>query len=756
MMQCAAGNTTGLGQRRPNLSTCVLVLTLGLVAALGPGPLRASDAAGEKQLQQAIDLLERKGEPARAAVLFQMVGRSSDSALAARALFYLAEAQHRQGKDREAAATYARIVKAFPAQRELVARAEERLTALVGPTVIEPVGIQRVASGDDADAWAYITADGGLLSRADRVSGDVVIHELRSGGRSRRLMVKKDTLDSSFDHAELPMVSPDGTKVVYVWAFHDEAGATFYQLRVVANEKGAAPSSLAVDPHYFYFEPIGWASDNSAILVTAWEHRPTTPIDASDFLWIPLNAPQRSPRIVKALGGRLGPSRPRLSPDGKYIAYSATPDDTNTAQEWQNWRNRGPMRLYVVPTDFSQRETAIIEGENINESPVWSPDGRKILFISNASTDGFGLWSVDIANGALAGVPSNLDANISSRIRPVGMTRTGTLYYVPWPRGGVDVLQAELNPVTGRIGAARRLLDSVVNRSQAPSFSPDGQQVAFKRRPAADAVERQQDPLEIVIYSWITGKEEKRLPTSAVDAGQVIWLRSERGGPYLLVRRRQDGGLSRLNLATNDLRPLESIAHSRLPPECGSHVLSPDSKTLYLSVLDPVPRDVPAAQRRTFKRTRRLVAFDMETGDQRNLFSTQTLVAMSVLAVSPDGRSLALAMQQDDWKKPRLVVMTLANGHRRQLAPRIVPEAASWTKAGLLVAADGPQQAEIVRISLEDSSVTPIGLSQARGQFFDVSPDGSRIVYSDRTTRQADSQLWAYRGIVPPLTRAVK
>src|SRR6185436_12849075 len=80
---------------------------IGLVAVVATTSLLAQDAAREQKLQQAIDLLETKGDAARAMPLLEEVSKSSDRRVAARGLLYLGQAQERQGNTR-ARATYER------------------------------------------------------------------------------------------------------------------------------------------------------------------------------------------------------------------------------------------------------------------------------------------------------------------------------------------------------------------------------------------------------------------------------------------------------------------------------------------------------------------------------------------------------------------------------------------------------------------------------------------------------------------------
>ena len=73
------------------LATVLLSASLVVVIA-------AQDPSREQKLQQAIDLLETKGDVVKAVPLLEEVARSSDSSLAARGLLYLGQAQERQGQ----------------------------------------------------------------------------------------------------------------------------------------------------------------------------------------------------------------------------------------------------------------------------------------------------------------------------------------------------------------------------------------------------------------------------------------------------------------------------------------------------------------------------------------------------------------------------------------------------------------------------------------------------------------------------------
>ncbi|MBI5748635.1 MAG: PD40 domain-containing protein, partial [Nitrospinae bacterium] len=79
---------------------------------------------------------------------------------------------------------------------------------------------------------------------------------------------------------------------------------------------------------------------------------------------------------------------PIWSPDGKMIAY--TTDKLGEKAGHHNWRN---YNIWVA--DPETHEEMLITGEEqIDWNPVWSPDGKKIVYVTNRSGDfkHFNLW----------------------------------------------------------------------------------------------------------------------------------------------------------------------------------------------------------------------------------------------------------------------------------------------------------------------------------------------------------------------------
>src|SRR5919204_6927125 len=70
---------------------------------------------------------------------------------------------------------------------------------------------------------------------------------------------------------------------------------------------------------------------------------------------------------------------PRLSPDGRRVAYVVTGVDGEA--------NRYRSAIWVAPLDGSEKPRRLTSGERSDGSPRWSPDGRWLAFVSNRDDD---------------------------------------------------------------------------------------------------------------------------------------------------------------------------------------------------------------------------------------------------------------------------------------------------------------------------------------------------------------------------------
>src|ERR1700716_3698474 len=70
-------------------------------------------------------------------------------------------------------------------------------------------------------------------------------------------------------------------------------------------------------------------------------------------------------------------AEPQISPDGKWVAYTVTTPDMEA--------NRNASNIWLAPTTGGEAIQLTQSGKD--SSPVWSPDGKTIAFISSRSGD---------------------------------------------------------------------------------------------------------------------------------------------------------------------------------------------------------------------------------------------------------------------------------------------------------------------------------------------------------------------------------
>ncbi|MGD2152293.1 MAG: S9 family peptidase [Gemmatimonadales bacterium] len=167
---------------------------------------------------------------------------------------------------------------------------------------------------------------------------------------------------------------------------------------------------------------------------------------------------------------------PAWSPDGSKIAFVS---------------NRGgeAAQIFVLPLDGGE-PWALTDLENGASNPVWSPDGRTLLFISSlttaeleeatpAETDAAGEGEGEDTDeaamwGSLAAIRNWLAQN-AAREQPAVITRLRFL-----GERGLNPIERwdHIYAIDLENGEPRRLTDGPYDFS-APSFSPDGRQIAF-------------------------------------------------------------------------------------------------------------------------------------------------------------------------------------------------------------------------------------------------------------------------------------
>jgi dipeptidyl aminopeptidase/acylaminoacyl peptidase len=321
------------------------------------------------------------------------------------------------------------------------------------------------------------------------------------------------------------------------------------------------------------------------------------------------------PMTIDDLLGAVRVSDPQLSPDGRTVAYLRTTTDIASG------RRNGD--IWVVPADGSAAPRALITGDKSESAPRFSPDGKRIAFISTrdgapqvylANADGSGVkkltslamgvqpplvFSPDGSKVAFVSDVSpeckdeacNAKKADAAEKNPVKVHRITRLFYRHWDEWR-DAARHHI--LVADVEGGRTLdvtpgdFDSPPTQQEdaAMAFSPDSREIAFvSNREGGDR------------EAWTTNTD--------------VWIVAATGG---------------------EARKLTSNPAADVQP-----IFSTDGRTIY----------VRSQRRPGFESDRWYIdAYDRASGSKRTLFETPD-VSVGDMVLSSDGRSILFTAGQD-------------------------------------------------------------------------------------------------------------
>src|SRR6202162_2110815 len=520
----------------------LLLGALALCAAVAT----AQSSPPARLFQEAIHLMETKGDYPAALRLFEQIAKGSDRNLAARSLLYAGLCYEKLGK-REARNAYERLIRDFADQTGLVTAARARLE----------MAAHRVLA--DFPAFGALSQDGQRLSFNDWTTGDFALIDLES--KQKRSLTRNLTRDGTWlGEAYGSVHSPDGREIAYVWWNADN----ILELRVLGLD-GTGPRVLYRNADLHHLEVEDWSSDGRYILCN---FSLSTGRNQIALVSVGNGAAQ----VLKTFDWP-GPGRLSLSPDGRYVAYGLD----------------GDVFLLAVR---GTHEAVLVKNPANDFNPIWTPDGNRILFTSDR-TGTNGMWILSVVDGNPHGAPVLLRADMG-KTWPVRFAR-GESYFYGVQTTMQDVYVAELDPETGKVTAppsqaSRRL----VGANRWPEWSRDGKFLVFvsNRSPGG------QDLPALSIRSLETGKQEELYPRMTF----ISRLRWSPDGRSILASGRDErgrGGLYRIDAQTGDVSPVVQSGGLRFPWECA---WSPDGRTIYYEMgAGIVARDLGTGQERQIR-----------------------------------------------------------------------------------------------------------------------------------------------------------
>jgi serine/threonine-protein kinase len=367
---------------------------------------------------------------------------------------------------------------------ELATQLEQQLTPSLGltPPQTQPIAATR-AGVTPVRRWALIgvlalTIAAGALLSSQWTRGDVPVLGKRSAV----------TLEPGLEMN--PAVSPDGKLVAYSQITPGESRLVVRQLAggepvTVAPWPGLQPAVPAWSPdgtRLLHLSPRGLEiipalggvsrrltpqSADQQLGWGAWSPRGDEVVYSSaDTLYV-RGLDRDSPRVLLAMGT---PHSPVWSPDGRWIAFvSGNP-------QYPNFANLAPSSIWVVRAAGGE-PIRLTDDRPLHTSPVWTPDSRGLLYVSDRD-GGRDIYFVRLSrSGAAAGAPVRLTTGLHPHT--IGLSADGQrLVYGVYTESS-NVVAIGLQP---RRSVSLRDARPVTSGSQvieAFSISPDGRWLVF-------------------------------------------------------------------------------------------------------------------------------------------------------------------------------------------------------------------------------------------------------------------------------------
>jgi Tol biopolymer transport system component len=689
-------------------------------AALLAGLLMASFAIAQKKDDQAEVLMQAahqkqlvEGQLEEAIQLYKRIVQehSGNRAVAAQALLQMGQCYEKLGNT-AARRAYERLVRDYGDQNEAAAQARARLAILSG--IVASSGSEmvtrRVWAGPDVGVQGSISPDGRYLSYVDGTTGDLALRDLVTG-KMRHLTNKAESGGDAFFSA----ISPDGKEVAYSWS-NDESS----DLRLVGLD-GSVPRILFSNKEAGGALPMDWSPDGKYVLSTVLKMG--NQFQSQIAL---ISVADGSVRVLKTFDWSV-PGKTRFSPDGRYIAYDYPPQ--------QGSDNRD---IFLLAADGSH-EIPLVEHPAEDELLGWATDGKNILFTSDRSGS-IGAWLLRMADGKPQGPPELVKQDIGPA-QPIGFTRTGSYYY-GLEIGTSDVYTAEFDPAAGRVvRQPQKATERYVGSNFSPAWSPDGQFLAYlsSRRPGLFGC-----PV-ISIRSLKTGEERDLSPNLFDLWGPIRWSPDGRSILVPGKDKKIQHALFQVDAQSGAVSPALWWADS----DISNPAWFPDGKRLLYT----------DRHRESGTVTEAVVVRDLGTDRKAELFRSAPGLKIDDIALSPDGRQVAVTLLEKETRSSVLKVLPVAGGEASELvrakAPEvIVGDSLNWSSDSRYIVfgkgrSTGQEpKTQLLAISSRGGEPHALGLAMDSVSSLSFDPSGHHVAFAAGTAR---SEVWVMENFLPAL-----
>jgi hypothetical protein len=593
------------------------LVTLGTLILLAAAVVAARQN-GNDLYQQGL-ARETAGDLKGAMQIFERIVRdfSSNRTLTARALVQLGRWSDLLGED-QARKHYERVIREFADQKDAAAEARSRLDVLAKVSAPGASPARRLAV-DWAD-WTRRINDGSVTRDGRhwvRYNGEQRAFELVEIGTGlvRRLIsdgpnpaeVRVAVMDLSRDGRRLAatVLLPKPGASARPESEFERAELRVFEVGTRGPGRVLATWDIqTLSRNWVAVQPFDWAPRNDRLwlfIMRSDQSAQIASVDSSGKL-----------EVLKTLAWRNHTQAPSLSPDGRFLAYH---DTTN---------RQTPPDVYILATDGSREQR--VEHPADDSKPMFLPDGSGIAFVSDRRgvQD---LWFQAVTDGRPSGEP-----RLVMRGAAFGTAErfadTGSLFYF-FATNDFGTYTVPVNPATGSVGELTRVAPKLNESNGAAAFSPEGRYLAHFRAGAA----------RVVIRELATGMEREipfEAPLGRGSAG-INWC----SGDTLIATGYVGGYVAyRVNVKDSSVERLPITPRPYPAPLC----VAGGAEIIYIP---STPADGTSLVRRSLASGREITLLEGP---------------VTALAISPDGKRLAVVRVDATANIARLITMSAAGG----------------------------------------------------------------------------------------------
>jgi Tol biopolymer transport system component len=687
--------------------------------------------SAEQLYQSGIYKEEVEGELEKAIEIYQTIVKQfpGNREIAAKAQLHIGLCYEKLGI-KEAEKAYQKVVENYPEQAEAVKVAKEKLALLLRAQALIEKGdkelkVRKILEGNGVESGFYgsVSPDGRYYAYPYK-GGNLAVRNFATG-KSR--ILTEDKGGFAFD----ARWSPDGKNLAYAWTDWSDVNTT--ELRVAGLD--GSGSRILFKKQGVHALSSDWSPDGMHILAF-FSGEPLSSEDKSIDLGL-VSAKDGSVQILKSykptesFQSFMSVKQGYFSPDGRSITY------TKEVKSGQSIH--GDIFLFSLD---EKKEIPLVRHPAEEYLLGWSPDGKHVLFASNR-TGTIGVWAIRVSEQGIHKDPVLIKDNMGPMI-PLGVTDDGALYY-GLRNDLFFIYLAGLDPESGRtIDGPKKLSLPYEGYNIDPSFSPEGDRLAYV---SDRGVFRKIYNPVLCIHHLKTGENTEVNPNLKVFQ-QPRW--SPDGSKIHVM-----GCVKEWEWTIFSIDPQTEMVEAVIPPEEDSdvagHCWSEDGNSIYYLRVKAI------AEGSTILNNR-IIHHNLETGREEELGTFKSVNSTHELfGISPDGEKLLFVQRDTGQDKDIINVIPVTGGNPKNICEldlnkRSIRDLA-WASDGRFILFSSlnvsDRKCELMRVSSEGGNPEKLGISMYGISYLSIHPDGRQIALSAKGHSLKPAEIWVMENFLP-------